>query len=355
MNILILVNGLPPTTIGGTETQTFEIAKRLSEKNNVFIFTRGFKDTPREEHLHGFLVKRSPYVRLGVPLGIYTLTALYELLKSREKIDAILGMGVYSGFIGVLAKKRWGIPVVVSIRSETDCRGRSGLRGLIEGFVVGNSNAIWVQSELTRKEFLRNHPNNKTYVIPNGLEIDGRRAKGKKIIYVGSLYETDTKDKGVKYLVEAMRHLKGYKLLIVGDGPERRKLESLAEGVNVEFTGNIPPTKVKDHLLTAGVFAFPAVYGEGLPNAVLEALSVGLPVVASKTAKVQDIIRDGETGFLVDPKNPEQLATRIREILEDEKLRGKMSENCLREAQKYSWDEIIPEIEELLEKSQELR
>ncbi|MFH1722354.1 MAG: glycosyltransferase family 4 protein [Candidatus Altiarchaeota archaeon] len=350
MNILILVNGLPPTTIGGTETQTFEIAKRLSEKNNVFVVTRGFKDTPREERLHGFLVKRSPYVRLGVPLGIYTLTALYELFKSREKIDAILGMGVYSGFIGVLAKKLWGIPVVVSVRSETDCRGRSGLRGLIGGFVVGNSNAIWVQSELTRKEFLRNYPNNKTYVIPNGLEINGRRAKGKKIIYVGSLYETDTKDKGVKYLVEAMRHLKGYELLIVGDGLERRKLESLAEGVNVEFTGNIPPTKVKDHLLEAGVFAFPAVYGEGLPNAVLEALSVGLPVVATKTSKLDGIIRDGETGFLVDPRDPMQLADKIRLLFEDENLRRKMSGNCVREAEKFSWEKTIPKIEELLKK-----
>jgi glycosyltransferase involved in cell wall biosynthesis len=120
--------------------------------------------------------------------------------------------------------------------------------------------------------------------------------------------------------------------------------------LSVEFVGNVEHSRVKDHLLKAGVFAFPAVYGEGLPNAVFEALSVGLPVVASKTAKVQGIIRDGETGFLVEPKSPEQLAARMKEILEDETLREKMGKNCLREARKYSWDTVIPKIENLFEK-----
>jgi glycosyltransferase involved in cell wall biosynthesis len=350
MNILILVNALPPRVIGGTEIQAFEMAKRLSERHNVIVYTRGYKNAPQQEHLHGFLVRRSPHNALRIPLGAYTLGALYEIFKQREKPDVILAMGIFGGFIGILAKRLWKIPIIASVRSEKQYREKRRLYELTTSFAVKYSDAIWVQSDTIKKEFLKAYPNDKTFVIPNGVEIDGRTAHGKNVIYVGSLHETKRKDKGVRHLIEAMKYLEGRKLVIVGDGPQKGYLESLSEGLSVEFVGNVEHSRVKDHLLKAGVFAFPAVYGEGLPNAVFEALSVGLPVVASKTAKVQGIIRDGETGFLVEPKSPEQLAARMKEILEDETLREKMGKNCLREARKYSWDTVIPKIENLFEK-----
>ncbi len=346
MNVFIIVNALPPYVIGGTETQTLEMAKRLSEKHNIVVYARGFEGTPKCERIHGFLVRRAPFIKTRIPLGVFTLSALYELVKRRRETDVVLGMGVYCGFIGVVAKKILGVPVVVAVRGEGGYRDNNA----ITGFVVGNSDAVWVQSDNVKKEFLSRYPNNRTHVIPNGLDIDGRVAKGNKVIYVGSLHESDKKDKGVKYLIEAMNYLRGYELIVVGDGPQRSHLESMSMGLDVGFVGNVEHSRVKDYLLEAGVFAFPAVYGEGLPNAVLEALSVGLPVVAAKTAKVQGIIRDGETGFLVEPKKPEQMAARIREILENDDLRHKMSENCLQEARKYSWEKVMPQIEGLLEK-----
>lgn len=349
MNLFIYANALPEDRIGGTEVQTLELAKQLSGKHKVIVFTRGYKGCMREEQLPGFLVLRSPANRVGIPLSLYTLSGLYALFKRRARIDVIICMSARNGFVGVLAKKLFKIPVVVSIRSEGEYKEKSFLFGLISKYVIQNADSIWVQSNVIKNEFLRAFPNDKAHVIGNGLQIDGRVSGGDMIIYVGRIEKNDENDKGVEYLIEAMTRLQQHKLLIVGDGPERRRLEEMARGLPVEFAGNVPHAQVTELLLSSGVFAFPAVYGEGLPNAVLEALSVGLPVVATTSSKLEGIVRDGETGFLVEPKNPEQMAARLRQVLEDGELRMMMSENCLREAEKYSWDEVMPKITEMLE------
>ena len=348
MNIFIIVNALPPHIVGGTETQTLETAKRLSKNNDVRIITRGRGGQPRSERLSGVLVERSPSSSFRLPLGVFTFYILSAIFRSKQKPDIILCMGLSNGFKGVLCNWIWGIPIVSAVRSEKEYKENNLLSKWIAGFTVKYSDALWVQSEVIEKEFLVAYPNNKTHVIPNGVEVDGRRAEGNHIIYVGSLNETGRKDKGVRYLLDVSKILDGHKLVIVGEGPSRERLENMAKGLNVEFMGNVPPEKIRDHLINARVFAFPSLYGEGLPNAVLEALSVGLPVVASKTAKLGGIIRDGETGFLVDPKNPEQLAEKIKLLYDDEILWRKISDNCKREARKYSWENTLAQTEDLI-------
>jgi len=349
MNVFIIVNALPVNVKGGSEVQSQEIAKRLAERGHtVTVYTRGFKDSPRKENIFGFEVLRAPFKPL-IPLGVFTLNGIYQIVKRRREIDVILCWGLYPSALAVLAKSLTGTPAVFYTASEADYGCKGFFRKIFTALTVRYSSAVWVQSELARREFFRRLSKEELFIANNGVEVDGRVAKGDKIIYVGSLYETEKKDKGVKYLIEAMRHLSGRELLIIGDGPERGKLAAQAKGLPVKFLGNLEHARVKEHLLSSAVFAFPSIYGEGLPNTVLEALSVGLPVVASKTAKVDDIIRDGETGFLADPRDSQQFASRIREILEDKELRKKMSVNCLKEAEKYSWEKVIPHMTDLLE------
>jgi glycosyltransferase involved in cell wall biosynthesis len=76
-------------------------------------------------------------------------------------------------------------------------------------------------------------------------------------------------------------------------------------------------------------------------------MSVGLPVVATNIAGIPDVVKDGETGFIVEPANVGELASKISEIVNNQSLWAKMSENCLREVEKYSWDNIIKRIEEV--------
>ncbi|MBN1994484.1 MAG: glycosyltransferase [Anaerolineae bacterium] len=110
-------------------------------------------------------------------------------------------------------------------------------------------------------------------------------------------------------------------LLLVGDGPLRAKLERQARQLGIErqviFLGD--RTDVPDLLAAMDLFAHPSL-SEGMPHAVMEAMVAGLPVIASAVDGVQDLIVDGESGWLVNPAQPQQLARRIIFALENQAL-----------------------------------
>jgi len=82
-------------------------------------------------------------------------------------------------------------------------------------------------------------------------------------------------------------------------------------------------------------------------------MSYGVPVVATRVGGVPDVITHGKTGFLIEPKNPKEIQKYVEILLRDEKLRKKLSENCLLEIQKYSWDKITKKFEDVMGNSQE--
>jgi glycosyltransferase involved in cell wall biosynthesis len=78
-------------------------------------------------------------------------------------------------------------------------------------------------------------------------------------------------------------------------------------------------------------------------------MSVGLPVVATSLGGIPDLVKNGETGFLVKPADVEALAGKITEIVNNDSLWSIMSDNCLKEVKRYSWDNIIRQIEGVYE------
>jgi glycosyltransferase involved in cell wall biosynthesis len=110
-------------------------------------------------------------------------------------------------------------------------------------------------------------------------------------------------------------------VLIVGDGPQRDRLEWLAgqEGVadHVHFAGRRPD--VPRLLRTADLFVFPS-RTEGLPNSLLEAMAAGLPIVATDVPGNRDVLVDGRTGILVPPRRSEQLAAAMLKLLRNKGL-----------------------------------
>lgn len=115
--------------------------------------------------------------------------------------------------------------------------------------------------------------------------------------------------------------------LIIGTGPHRARLESLASDLGiaalVHFLGE--RTDVSCLLQSLDVFAFSSLW-EGMPNAVLEAMACGLPVVASDVAGTAEAVVDGVTGFLTPAGDADALADRILQLLRDPKLRAAMGE-----------------------------
>ena len=115
------------------------------------------------------------------------------------------------------------------------------------------------------------------------------------------------------------------KLLLVGDGPERHNVERLIERLtlhkNIKLTGFRSDVA---NLLQCSDIGVLCSETESAPLTLLEAMSTGLPVVATSVGGVPEIIKDGVNGFLVPPKNPEELASKILQLYEDQTLRNKI-------------------------------
>jgi glycosyltransferase involved in cell wall biosynthesis len=116
-----------------------------------------------------------------------------------------------------------------------------------------------------------------------------------------------------------------FRVVILGDGPERETLTKLAAQVGLEkivsFTGFQRDTRPYYGLAT--VVAVPS-HSEGSPNVVLEAMAAGLPIVANRVGGVPEILEDGVTGLMVEPRNPEAMAKTIFQLLSNADLRSRL-------------------------------
>ena len=349
MKISILVSGFPPEFVGGTEIQTYNMAKILAKRHEVTVFTMAHPRRKKDEEIENFHIRRVGY--LGLPAlryFSYIFNATREIGKNRGLIDVLQCMYISpNGVVGIIAKKLFGVPVVVFERGNRFYR-RGGVFRLITKFVLKRADRVLIQTSGQKKELLSMYPeipDSKIVVVPNGIdpEFPPNKTEGKCILYLGRLEEK----KGVQYLIEAYRK-RGFKdrLLIIGDGPYRKELERLASGLNVEFAGKIPNSKVGGFLRRGKIFVLPSLE-EGFPTVLLEAMSVGLPLISTRIVGMEDIVKNGENGFLVEPGNPDELGEAIEKLLNDQKLREMMGKRSLEEVKKYSWDGVILPLENI--------
>lgn len=154
------------------------------------------------------------------------------------------------------------------------------------------------------------------------------------LLMVGRMVEK----KGFAYALDALAGLRARgvdaHLRLVGDGPLRSTLEARAAalglGEAVRFDGAAPNDVVRDHLRTHGVLLAPSVTAadgdqEGIPNTIIEALAVGIPVVATHHAGIPEIVFDGETGLLVPERDADALAAGVERYLADADLVARVS------------------------------
>jgi glycosyltransferase involved in cell wall biosynthesis len=134
------------------------------------------------------------------------------------------------------------------------------------------------------------------------------------------------------------------KLVIVGDGPEEEALKSLAGELEVAervvFVGRVPQQRVALYMRAADVFVLNTRY-EGLSHTILEAMDVGLPVVATAVGGNMELIEDGENGFLVEVDNREQFVSAVGKLLSDNTLREDFIQRSKERVRDSSWDRLV--------------
>ncbi|HET8651175.1 MAG TPA: glycosyltransferase family 4 protein [Gaiellaceae bacterium] len=170
----------------------------------------------------------------------------------------------------------------------------------------------------------------RTVVIPNGVDVAGmpqaRGAGGRPVVVaVGRLSPPKDFLTLVRALVELPRS--SYEALIVGDGPDRLRVEdeirALGLADHVRLVGD--RRDVPSLLAAADLFVLSSA-SEGMPMSVLEAMAAGLPVVASRVGGVPELVVDGETGLLVDPGRPDDLAAALLRLVRDARLRRRLGD-----------------------------
>jgi glycosyltransferase involved in cell wall biosynthesis len=151
-------------------------------------------------------------------------------------------------------------------------------------------------------------PRQKITVRPNFLGHDPgpRLASQNYALFVGRLCE----EKGVRQLLEAWRQMPHIPLVIVGDGPLRRQAEITATN-NVSFTGALPSTETMTRMKSARFLVFPSMGYETFGMTVLEAAACSVATIGSRLGAIPELIHDGHTGLLFDPRNIEELIEKV--------------------------------------------
>ena len=172
-----------------------------------------------------------------------------------------------------------------------------------------------------------------------------------KILFVGRHIER----KGICYLIEAAKYLPRdqFEIRIVGVGDLTEDLKKLASesaapnSAEIIFTGKLSPEALANEYKTANVFTLPAIVDskgdtEGLGVVLIEAMELGLPIVASNVGGIPDVVIDGETGILVPEKDPEALANAYKRLASNPELISQLLAGAQKRiAECFTWDGII--------------
>ncbi|MBC7894422.1 MAG: glycosyltransferase family 4 protein [Cytophagaceae bacterium] len=194
---------------------------------------------------------------------------------------------------------------------------------------------------------------------PSSPPLDARGAE-RSVLFVGRLIER----KGVGHLIRALgtvRRQTAVRLVLIGDGPERPRLEQLARdagvAAHVDFRGRVTDEELRRSYAAADVFVLPSVFDarqdtEGLGVVLLEAMNYAVPVIASDIGGITDIVQHEHTGLLVAPGDETALANALTRVLADPSLArtlGESGRRLLRET--FSWDRIVDRWESVYERA----
>jgi glycosyltransferase involved in cell wall biosynthesis len=365
---------------GGAELQMFLVAKFLNkEKFKVVVCVGPYitldklvKNLENEE----IKVIRLPIKHKNDPAQLKLIKKIIE----EEKID-LIHINLWnpaSGRFAFLAAKKTKIPIVIT---EHDPFKINFIKNIFKKSTLKYTKKIIAISDDNKHLLKKLYPKfaNKTTVIRNGIDITWWKSQflsfnqsdrenirhnlfqipieqDKKTLVGFTAAELHPR-KGIHILLQAIKDLvdetpekkRNSKFIIAGDGPQRKVLEAFIKRYNLEsFIILLGRQKNIPYLMkSADFFILPSIREAfGLVN--LEAMISGLPIIATRTGGIPEIIKDGKTGLLVPPKDDKKLKDTIKKIINSKSLRSKLSTNGKKEVEKrFSAEKMAKEYEKV--------
>ena len=355
---------------GGTEKHLLEVGKRLAKRHDVYILTARLDGTEEREELFGINIIREPTkVYYSAPHPIPPPVPIFKqhkkyMLEAIKHCDLV---HVHNRFTYAPSEAR-----IIKSHHKKLCLTLHNARpqnidmitdffgGLFDDVIskkfMQQCDAIAAVSKATLNSTLPRDYNGVTKIIYNGVnEKLFRPIKNyewkERLGIKDKIVLTNVRllpQKGIYYLISAMKHVYGAELVIFGRGPLKRELEIHAKtiGVKVHFvTERITDEELVNLYAAADCFVLPSLY-EPCSVALIEAMACGKAIVATDAGGNKELIKNMKGGMIVPTRDSHALANAISRILQDKKLATKFAQfNRKRVVEQFNWEEVAKNVE----------
>ncbi|APV49648.1 glycosyl transferase family 1 [Betaproteobacteria bacterium GR16-43] len=335
---------------GGQEIRVLTEARGVARAGHEVLLA-----APVESRIHGE-AKRFGVEAVALPIGRKGVTGLAALrrLLGQSAFDVVNTHSSTDSWLSALARATSGSKAAI-VRTRH-----------ISASVPRNATTRWLYRQadriVTTGEKLRLQVIEEAAVapdlvvsVPTGIDLacfhPGERAAARAATQlpadalVVGIVATLRSWKGHRYLIEAIAamHRADVRLVVVGDGPQREALEALARERHVPavFAGN--QDDVAPWLQALDLFCLPSYANEGVPQALMQAMACGLPVITTDVGSIGEIVTDGVTGLLVTPQDAAALRSAIEALLGDADRRRALGESAAARARERFGEALMVE------------
>jgi glycosyltransferase involved in cell wall biosynthesis len=356
---IVLLSAFYDPFMSGAEQMVKEIAERLGKIHEITLVTaRLDRRLPIEEKRAAFRLERVGLGYKNLDKILYPFLAAWKVRKIKPDIAHAI-MESYAG--GALVLVKYFYPRakrILTLQSGDLDDERKQRKWSVKFFWrlihTAPDFITAISSFLAERAIRLGMKKEKVAVIPNGVDFNTLPKNilqdNRRVICVARL----SWEKGIDFLIKAWptvrQEFKDARLILVGEGDKRRNIEDLISQLgiesSVELKGKLPHNQTLEEIARSEVFICPSL-AEGLGIVFIEAQACGVPVIGTLVGGIPDVIKDGETGFLIEPKKTEEIARALNKLLGNTELRKGLSARGLESARKFDWQSIIEKINEL--------
>jgi len=370
MKIAFIYDAAYPWVKGGAERRIYELSTRLIKRGHeVHWYSLGWWWEDEGEvdiefegiKLHGVSRPKPLYNedRRSISEAIFfSLHLLRPLMKAEFDVVDCQGFPFFSSFVSRFHQALGRSRMVITLHEVWgdywyEYLGRAGIFGkMVERSMLALTDRFITVSKKTETDLQAIKKTRNSWIVPNGIDLNQITSVEKKdvnvdLLFAGRLIKEKKVDLMIKALPKVVDAYPDLKCLIVGDGPERARLEKLRDDLNlkktVKFAGFMDGYRELIGTMKASKLLVLPSEREGFGMVVVEANACGVPVVVVDYPMnaAKDLIKNGENGYISKPE-PEDLTNKIIKTI---KTTDTMRESSMAMSRDYDWEKIVDKLE----------